>query len=164
VPAAGDLAITEVMRDPVAIGDPNGEWFELHNPSPDTTYQLLGCTIQDDGGDTFDIAFDLTIEPESYLTFARTNNPGFVPDFTYGAAMTLGNTDDELELLCAGISVDRVAFTNATFPAPVGASMAVDPGSANAVDNDDGDNWCDEVAAYFMGDLGTPGAENSGCL
>lgn len=163
VPAADELVFNEIMRDPTAVGDPNGEWFELYNPSGDTTYQLLGCTIQDDGGETFDIAFDLTIGPEDTLTFGRTNNPGFVPDFVYGG-MTLGNTDDELELICAGVTVDRVAWSNPAFPAPVGASMALDPGSATAAENDDGDNWCAEVVPYFMGDLGSPGADNSGCL
>lgn len=161
-PGTDDLVITEIMRDPIAIGDPNGEWFELFNPSPDTTYQLFGCSVQDDGGETFDVASDLTIEPGARLTFGRSISPGFVPDFVYGN-MVLGNADDELELVCGGVTIDRVAWSNATFPAPVGASMELDPLSTGAVDNDDGSNWCAAGDVYFMGDLGTPGTANGGC-
>ncbi|MBX7082609.1 MAG: lamin tail domain-containing protein [Nannocystaceae bacterium] len=162
VPQADELYITEIMRDPTAVGDPNGEWFELFNPSGGTSYQLLGCTVQDDGGESFDITSDLVIGPGESITFGRSASPGFTPSFVYGG-MVLGNGDDELELFCGGVSIDRVAWTNATFPAPVGASMELDPLVGDATTNDDGSNWCTAGDVYFMGDLGTPGAGNTGC-
>jgi len=161
VPQGGELVITEIMRDPVAVADPNGEWFEIHNPDPALTYQLLGCTVSDDGGETFDVTVDLTIGPDQRVTFGRSNAPGFVPSFVYGN-MVLGNGDDEIELTCGGVLVDRVAW-DAGFPAPIGASMELDPVVGDAASNDDGSNWCAASDVYFMGERGTPGATNGGC-
>lgn len=160
-PAADELVIVEIMRDPTAVPDPNGEWFELYNPGA-ATYQLYGCTFHDDGADSFDVGFDLLIGPGASLTFARSPGPGFTPDYVY-TGMTLGNGDDALELACGGVTVDRVAWSNATFPAPVGASMQLDPLATSTTDNDDGGNWCAASSVYFMGDRGTPGTDNDGC-
>ena len=32
--SAGDVVITEIMNDPLALADYKGEWFELHNTTP----------------------------------------------------------------------------------------------------------------------------------
>ena len=162
VPSAGDVVITEIMRDPTAVADPSGEWFELHNPSATESYQLINCQVSDDGSDSFVIDLDLVIGPGQYLSFARSLGPGFSPDFVYDN-MSLGNGDDELELFCGAASVDRVAWTDAEFPDVAGASMQVDPSSTAAVANDDGANWCAGTSQYFMGDLGTPGLPNDTC-
>jgi hypothetical protein len=148
------------MRDPTAIPDPNGEWFEIVNVSGET-HQLMNCVFHDDGVDTFTIDADLTIAPGEFLVFARTINPGFVPDFVYNS-MTLGNGSDDIELECNALTVDIVAW-DGTFPAPVGAAIQLDPAAQDDLANDDGGNWCAAGSAYFMGDLGTPGAINSGC-
>ena len=136
-----------MFHPPGAPEKPEQEWIEIHNPDAALTYQLLGCAVTDDGGETFTIDVDLTIAPGERLTFGRSNAPGFVPSFVYGD-MSLGNADDEIELTCAGTLVDRVAW-DATFPAPVGASMelALD---GDAATNDDG-NFGQLFVLRFLG-------------
>ncbi|MBX7078470.1 MAG: hypothetical protein K1X88_04715 [Nannocystaceae bacterium] len=162
LPGVEAVAITEIMRDPSSIPDPGGEWFEIYNPSLTETYQLRGCLFQDDGVDNFDITSDLVIGPGELRTFGRSDNPGFVPDYVYDG-LALGNSADELELFCVGNSVDRVAYDDMDFPDVSGAAMQVDPVATNAVDNDNGSNWCAAMTPYFMTDLGTPGLANDSC-
>lgn len=163
-PGMGDVVINEIMRNPNAIPDASGEWFEIVNTSLDETYQLLGCTFQDDGGDDFAIDIDLTIGPGEILTFANNAAPGFTPDFVY-AGMNLANSDDEIELVCNAVSVDRVAYDagGGAFPSTAGHAMQLDPASQDAMSNDDGLEWCDAFTPYFMSDAGTPGSANDSC-
>ncbi|HWB78075.1 MAG TPA: lamin tail domain-containing protein [Nannocystaceae bacterium] len=166
LPGIGDVVITEIMRNPTSIVDASGEWFEITNVGAET-YQLLGCTVQDDGGDDFPIDVDLTIAPGEYLTFANSAMPGFTPDFVY-AGMNLANADDELELICNAVSVDRVAYDDPgmmghLFPSLAAHAMQLEPTLTDAVSNDSGTNWCDALTPYFMTDTGTPGTVNDTC-
>lgn len=165
-PGIGDVVITEIMRNPTSIPDASGEWFEITNTSLTDTFQLQGCTFQDDGGDDFPVDVDLTMAPGEILVFANNANPGFTPDFVY-AGMNLGNSDDEVELICNGVSVDRVAYDapgmGAAFPGLAAHAMQLEPTLTDAMSNDDGTNWCDALTPYFMTDTGTPGALNDSC-
>lgn len=166
-PGIGDVVITEIMRDPTSIADATGEWFEIVNVSLTETWQLNGCTVQDDGGANFLIDADLTIAPGEFLTFARSANPGFTPDYVYPGSWALANADDEIEIVCNATSVDRVAYDDpvmmGVFPSDAGQAMQVDPGFVDAMSNDDGTNWCSAFTPYFMTDTGTPGAANDSC-
>jgi len=60
--------------------------------------------------------------------------------------------------------IDQVTYDDGlTFPDPNGASMNLDIGHYNYLDNDNGANWCLGVTSY-NGDLGTPGSANVSCL
>ena len=45
-PGAGELIISEIMYNPSAVDDNDGEWFELFNPTTETV-SLVGLTLSD---------------------------------------------------------------------------------------------------------------------
>jgi hypothetical protein len=165
-PAAGELVISEIMRDPFAVDDSLAEYVELHNPSLVESFQLLGCTMEDDGGDSIEILSDLVIDAGGYVTLARSDTPGFTPDYVYGPgnAFQLSNTEDEVRIVCSGVTVDDVLYDDLDgWPDEVGGSMQLDPGSLDTVANDLPENWCGSFNDLGNGDLGTPGTANVGC-
>ena len=56
----GELVITEIMQNPVAVSDTVGEWFEIHNVS-DRAIELAGLVIVDLGSDSFTLPPDQSI-------------------------------------------------------------------------------------------------------
>ncbi len=166
-PGTGEVLVTEIMQNPNALLDSDGEWFEVHNPSDAATYQLGSCTIEGSDSDNgFTIEGDLEIEPGGYLVFSVQSDAdqGFTADYQWPTAdFNLSNSADTVTLDCDGMVVDTVAYDNgATFPDPTGASMSLDPASTDAAANDIGGNWCEGQSSY-NGDLGTPGAANEAC-
>lgn len=165
-PAAnpGDLVITEVLQNPAAVSDGNGEWFEIYN----TTGQpidLNNWVIADAGTDFHRIANEepLIIDPGTYFVFGanadQATNGGYFADYEYGSAISLANGADELILIAPdGIVVDSLGWDGGpNFPDPEGASMSLQSPNLN---NDEGANWCMAMTPYGDGDLGTPGAAN----
>ena len=161
----GQIVITEVMQNPSAVSDSNGEWFELHNAGG-TGVDINGWKIKDDSStsETHTISKQggLTIPAGGYIVLAEegasATNGGITPDYDY-ATINLGNGTDGL-ILTDGSDVeqDRVIWDNgSTFPDPNGASMAL---KAPDLDNSVGANWCEATTAYGSGDKGTPGAAN----
>ena len=170
---AGDLVITEVMQNPAAVSDANGEWFELFNPSDTLTYDLAGCVLSDRGGDRHVLAAPVGIGPRVHMVFAASAAPGFEPHYVWTGSFSLGNGADQIVLTCDDIEVDVVAWDGGpTFPSPSGASMSLDPffywsepGADAVVYNDDGEAWCAAPDGFFFesGDRGTPGSPNPDC-
>ena len=54
------VVISEVMRNPAAVGDSNGEWFEVHNTTA-APVNLAGWTITDDASDRHVIKGSLVV-------------------------------------------------------------------------------------------------------
>ncbi len=159
-----ELVINEIMQNPNAVADTDGEWFELYNPTS-SDVDIDGWTIRDDGLDSHVInnGGPLLVPAGGFLVLANNGisatNGGVAVDYDYGRSFFLSNASDELVLEeTTGVEVDRVAWDDgATFPDPTGAAMAlIDP----AVDNSLGANWCTASTPYGDGDLGTPGAAN----
>ncbi|MCA9653256.1 MAG: lamin tail domain-containing protein [Myxococcales bacterium] len=165
-PVAGEVVITEIMQNPSTLGDSDGEFFELYNPTM-ANYQLGNCFVEGSTDVGFPVDVDLEIGPLSYRTFAITGmvGPGFVPDYQWPSMdFSLNNSSDTVRLVCDGVVVDEVSYDNgATFPDPNGASMNLDPTMIDAMANDLGANWCEATSSY-NGDLGTPGADNTPCV
>lgn len=161
----GQIVITEIMQNPAAVTDANGEWFELHNAG-NTGVDINGWKIKDDAtaSETHTISKQggLTIPAGGYIVLAEegssTVNGGITPDYDY-ARINLGNSTDGLVLTNASdVEQDRVVWDNgSTFPDPNGASMAL---KAPDLDNSVGANWCEATTTYGSGDKGTPGAAN----
>ncbi|MEE2876701.1 MAG: lamin tail domain-containing protein [Candidatus Neomarinimicrobiota bacterium] len=159
------IVINEIMKNPSAVSDASGEWFELYNGG-ETAVDLCGWTIKDDGTDEFTIKCDdsFVIAAGDYVIFApnsdTASNGGFSVNYayTYGS-FKLANGNDEIILLdVSGGEADRVEY-DTSFPDPTGASMAlIDP----SADNSDGANWNVSTLVYGAGDGGTPGQNNSG--
>jgi len=157
---AGAVLITELMSNPLALSDAQGEWFELFNPGPQAL-ELQGCLIADGGATPRTIGSGLVIEPGQYRVVARTAAPGFVPDLV--ATFSLGNDADRLGLECGGRVIDEVSYAASLgFALKAGASLALDPLQLDAALNDLGAAWCLAVTAYSS-DLGTPGQPNTAC-
>ena len=169
----GDLVITEVMQNPAAVADADGEWFELWNNSGGDI-DLDGLYVYDESSPgvvntDFTVSGPLLFGDGEYLVLGKADdtaiNGGAPVDYAYGSAMALSNGSDELILTdsdAAGTELDRIEWDNGlTFPDPTGASMSLCP-SAEGI-NDDGLDWTEALSRYGDGDLGTPGAANDGC-
>ena len=66
--ALGQIVINEIMQNPSAVNDNQGEWFELYNAGS-MTVDLDGWTIKDDGSNTFTISGTTEITAGGYLVF-----------------------------------------------------------------------------------------------
>ena len=155
----GDLVITELMIDPKALPDAEGEWIELYNAT-DLTLELRDCQLDDGAKSLHDIPVVL-VEPFAYFTIAREPEPGFVADLVVPLALT--NSADSIAIVCGGQEIDRVSYDKAEdFAIRSGASLALDPEQLDAHANDMASAWC-EGTAEFAGDLGSPGFPNASC-
>lgn len=146
----GDLLITEVMANPAALSDTRGEWFELYNPT-DQEINLQGISIGDDSGDKHRFESDLLILPGEYLTLARNNDPGFVPDYVYDD-FKLSNSGDEIVLRDELTELVRLDYA-ADFVHPGRSRWLVNPPLLM-------ENFALSFAQliYGYGDIGSPGS------
>ncbi len=158
-----EIVINEIVQNPDAVGDADGEWFEVHNPGA-TDVDIDGWTIEDNGSDSHVITNGgpLLVAAGGFLVLADNGdaglNGGVTVDYVY-SGITLANGDDELVLLDGDLNeIDRVEYDGGpNFPDPTGASMSlIDP----SLDNNVGTNWCEASTPFGDGDLGTPGAAN----
>ncbi len=161
VPAQASLVINEIMFNPDAVSDMNGEWMEIYNPG--AALDLLNYALADDHG-SYTIPSSLVIPAGGYLVFGRNAdlavNGGVPMDLAYGTSLYFGNTGETLSILAPDTSVvNSVDYGAAGFPAVAGASICF----TGSGDNVDGANWFaarDLGIAYGAGDFGTPGAAN----
>ncbi len=166
---AGDLVITEVLVNPLATADVNGEWFEVVNVSG-ATVDLEGLVVYDAGANSFTVAGTLVVPNNNYVVFARngdaTLNGGVTADYVYENT-SLGNNTDEIYLATdatQSVVIDGVEWDRgAGWPVVGGASMNLDPAQLDASGNDLMSSWCASTSAFGSGDLGTPGAANDSC-
>ena len=162
-PALPTLVINEIMQNPSAVSDSNGEWFEVYNPTA-SAVDIDGWTIKDNGSNSHVInnGGPLNIPAGDYLVLGINSdsgtNGGVAVDYQY-SGFFLANGDDELIILDASLNeVDRVEWDGGpAFPDPTGASMSLDDPTS---DNNVGANWCTAVTPFGDGDRGTPGAAN----
>ncbi|MCK4597558.1 lamin tail domain-containing protein [bacterium] len=160
----GDLIINELMQDPAAVGDSQGEWFELYNNTT-SDIDINGWVIRDDAANvhTIDNGAPLLVPAKGYLVLGNNadlaTNGGYQCDYEY-SGFTLSNSDDEIVLEEEGLEIDRINYDGGPiWPDPTGASMGWlgPPG-----DNNDGTRWVIEgIASYGDGDWGTPGYKNT---
>jgi len=158
--SVSDLLITEVMVNPNAVSDTNGEWFELFNPTSEAI-DLNGLTLKDLGSNTHTITTTSTlfINPDQYFIFARngdsSTNGGFVADYVYGSGFQLTNSGDEIiftdssnELLRLeyGTNFDAIGRSSELTSLPV-IELNYDLTLASLT--------------YGLGDIGTPGSAGS---
>lgn len=160
---SSNIVINEIMQNPEAVSDSEGEWFELYNTTS-SDIELSGCIIRDNGGDNHIINASLVVPTNGYAVLAKngtsTENGGIIPDYVY-SGMILSNSSDEIVLTCNEVEIDRVEYDNGlTFPDPNGASMIL---ASPELDNNIGSNWCTSTSAFGDGDLGTPGSQNDSC-
>ena len=156
--AVESLLITEIMQNPVAVSDTNGEWFEIHNAGA-VSINLNGWTLKDSGSDVHMILTDLWVPAGGYVVLgndANTGTNGGVPvDYQY-SGFTLSNSADEIILERPDNTIaNQISYTGVSpWPNPTGASMEL---NAIALDNSLGSNWSTATTQMSNGDFGTPG-------
>ncbi len=166
-----DLVITEIMNNPSAVYDSDGEWYEVYNNGPDPV-DMSGWLMTDSVDNYHTIVVDSLIVPAYGFAVLGNNaddvtNGGYTCDYEYPGNFYLGNGSDKLILVLPGgsIEIDRVEWDNgATFPDPNGASMVYT--GLKSEDNNDGSLWATSVLREDTytgteGDLGSPGTDGN---
>ena len=96
-PVAGDLLTTEIMQNPAAVSDFDGEWFEILNLTADTI-DLDGCSILSNEDPQHPIEV-LTIASGDYAVLGNNPDPeingGILLDYLY-SGIDLGNDIDSI--------------------------------------------------------------------
>ncbi len=165
-PQPGDLVITEIMYNPSAVADANGEWIEVYNATG-AAIDLNGLEITDNDATPHTIAISVIVPAGGYVVLGINADPGtnggVSVDYQY-SAIQLSNSGDEVVISCDGTVIDEVDYDFANgFPDISGASINLDESVLDAAGNDDGANWCASTGAFGDGDFGTPGAANESC-
>lgn len=150
----GELIISEVMANPAAVSDTNGEWFELYNPT-DSSIDLNGLNFYDSGSNSHTINEVLLIEASSYMVLGRNNdtgvNGGMAVDYVY-SNFTLGNSRDDIFIDSMGVQVAAVSYDNDGVFGIAGISAEWLGGGYGLSPGD---------FSYGAGDTGTPGNQGS---
>ena len=162
----GDIVINEIMQNPSAVLDSNGEWFEVYNTTG-SAIDIDGWVIKDDGTNTHTInnGGSLNVPAGGYLVLCANStfaaNGGVTCDYQY-SSFVLANGDDEIVIMEGLVEIDRVNYDGGTnWPAPNGASMEYSVPAAGDTSNNLFSNWHEtDVSTYGDGDYGTPGAKN----
>ncbi len=162
----GDLVISEIHHDALAVDDLDGEWFEFYNGRADIV-DLFGLTIQ--GGapnEMFDVDKSVLVEPGGFVVFGRVEDPavngGLVFDYVYEREIEFDEAD-QLSLTRDFTFLDVVNIGPVGITSPEGSAVSLDPDHMSSSENGLATNWCPAVTPYGDGDLGTPGAANPQC-
>ncbi len=169
LPIVGDLVITEVMPNPEAVDDTNGEWFEIRAING---FDLNGVTIDRAGdtssGTTLTSTDCLGVTAGSYVVFAQSADMavnGGIPaasirgTFSFALVNGTAAAPGDVRVMVGTEVLDAITWTKTT----AARSHALDPDFEDVTENDIESNFCDGSATYGAGDFGTPGAANAQC-
>jgi hypothetical protein len=165
----GELLITEIMYDPSALSDTEGEYLEIYNNSA-RTINLQNLVLARDDIYSHVITESIELPPAAYYVFQRSDlATGAGNSYVYGSDISLSNTGAVVALYNEGaennpgaliISID---YGEASFPSGTGASIILNPALTHTSDAISGTSWCVSTSVYQTGDSGTPGAVNDIC-
>ena len=164
----GDLVISEVMMDPDAVSDSNGEWFEVYNASSKSV-DLNGLILGSNGHSGETLGVCLGIDPGDYLVFTANDdlstNGGIASDYDYTRSqLQLSNSSDTLSIETSSGVIDEVEWTSSSSHGQgAGVAAQVHTNSLTANLNDYASIWCGADSVLSSGDYATPGAANSLC-
>jgi len=164
----GELLITEIMPNPSALSDTEGEWFEIYNNS-DRVINLQNLILGREDVNRHTITDFIDLSPGSYIVIERTDLATGAEGYTYGSGILLPNTGAVLTIFNEGTESEpgtpifSVDYGGTDFPNVSGVSISLNPDLFNAADAVMGTSWCSSTSVYSTGDLGTPGAVNDSC-
>ncbi len=169
-PACGDVWISEIMSDAKAVGDGDGEWFEVYVSG---SIDLNGLQFGKSAGDIFgsvDLPQCVSVSAGSWIVFGHTTDlkkAGGLPKVDYVFTDSLVHSSGgTLWIGVDGTTLDAVAYPK---PTPGVAAAADSEGVVVAGGGDSGEecsvarSWCEAIVAYGAGDIGSPGAANPPC-
>ena len=174
-PERGELVIHEVMIDPAAVLDADGEWVEFYNDTNDTldlSYHRLADNNKDDSTIKSSYPGSLEVKPGDYVVICANDDyfdnggadcHGTITYETWGGGFALSNKGDEVVLLSPnGVEIDAMSY-GATFSLP-GVAMGLADDAVSTSENDHESNWCDQNSMMKSGDEGTPDRDNNFCF
>jgi cytosine/adenosine deaminase-related metal-dependent hydrolase len=159
----GPMVINEVMINPSAVTDANGEYVELYN-SGSASVDLQGWTLRDDGTDSFTIptGSPVLVAPGDVFVVAAQGDPGVNGGFAPHLVSTgffLSNAGDEVILMDgSAVEQDRLVYGASPFTDSAGESVErVSP----RLPSTDPLSWVQARSTFGLGDRGTPGTVNT---
>lgn len=165
----GDLLISEIMYNPAALSDTDGEWFEIYNNSTQAL-NLQNLVLERDDINRHVITESIELSPGAYCVLARTLQATDASNtYVYGSAITLSNTGAILSIYNEGTESDpgalifSVNYGESAFPDGSGASISLSPDRLNTTEAILGSSWCVSTSVFNTGDAGTPGVINDLC-
>lgn len=160
----GDLLISEVLANPSAVSDGNGEYFELFNTS-NIAIDINGFTISDEGSNSHLInsSNSLFVQPGEYFVLGNNgdlnNNGGYIADYVY-SDFSLTNSSDEIILSSTdNIPIAQLAFSGAPFGISGTSAELI-----NQLLQPTAADYALSIAVFGNGDRGTPGQAGSVAL
>ena len=168
---AGDLVVTEFMKDPSAVADSHGEWIELKSNKA-WRLDIEGVTISDFSGASFTLdngGQGILLAPNQRLVLGNDADPttnGGVPVDWEWSGFSLRNSSDEILVTGAdGLLLDVVLYDDGErWPDTAGSSVSLTDPVSDSFANDDPGLWCPGTSQIGEGpDSGTPGAANDVC-
>jgi hypothetical protein len=165
----GELLITEIMYNPAALSDTDGEWFEIYNNS-DHIVNLQNLILGRDDANRHIITDSVELSPGSYFVFTHSDlaTEAF-NEYIYGSDILLPNTGAVLSIYNEGTETNpgalifSVDYGAENFQNLTGVSISLNPDMLSAAEAISGTSWCASTSSYSTGDLGTPGAVNDPC-
>ncbi|CAN5149845.1 hypothetical protein BH09GEM1_BH09GEM1_22470 [soil metagenome] len=162
VPGAQPLVINEVMADPSAVSDANGEWFEVYNTTA-AAINIQGYKVASKSDAGFTIGSSVVVPAGGYVVLgavaSSTSNGGVTVAYAYGTAITIANTSDWISLRdAANSTIDSVSWTSTT----AGKSWSLKNWAVAHQTITAGSVWQLATSTYGLGDFGTPGKVNDG--
>ncbi len=158
----GSIIITEIMKNPVAVDDTLGEYFEVYNTTG-ASIDMQGWVISDADSDSHTITTSVVVPSMGYAVFGRDAifafNGGVTVNYEY-SGIFMSNGADEVQIECSGTIIDAVAYTDGAFPDTAGVAMELSTNAYDSGFNNNGANWASATSTFGSGDSGTPGAVN----
>lgn len=165
----GDLLITEIMYNPAALSDSDGEWIEIYNNSA-RPVNLQNLVVARDDANSHSITDSIELSPGTFFVLMRADSATMAArSYIYGSDISLSNTGAVLSIYNEGSEtgpgslIFSVDYGAAGFPDGSGASISLNPDKMNASDALSGTSWCTSTSPFTTGDLGTPGVANDIC-
>ena len=176
--SGGELVLSELMIDPSALGDPNGEWIELWNVSADDlNLRGLIVSMSHPSGDAeLVIADDLELLSGAAIVLCYDDSAlGAACDYVYGSDYGLVSPfgpsyDPSLVLTSDASATYTVSFIGVDYPTvtldtvvpdartspsggwptpQAGYSLELSKNHLSAADNDSGARWCRTTATAY---------------
>lgn len=163
-PTGGTLVISEVMANPNASLDPDGEWVEIYNGTG-APVALTGWVIRNGNSQQCTLAGG-AIPANGYVVVGPNTDPaanGGVSGMILCAGVPLSNTGPfTVTLLNPTLDPTVAVVHSVTFPLAIaGKSQSLDPAHFTAAATNA--DFCLGTLPFGAGDLGTPGSANPPC-